>query len=167
MAAISAVLGVVGSLVSAAGTMAAGRAQQQAAEYEAQQLEIKGKEERAAAQREGQEHERKKDLTLSTLQARGATSGFSATDPTSLALADEITKYGTYQQQMAMYGGESRQVGLEAQAEGRRMEGRAAVKGAKFAALGTIIGGAGSAFKTMAGAGGGGGTGGGSAFGYG
>ena len=148
MAAISAVLGVVGSLVSAAGTMAAGRAQEQAAEYEAKQLEIKGKEERAAAQREGQEYQRKTDLALSTLQARGATSGFSATDPTSLAIADEITKYGTYQQQMAQYGGESRQVGLEAQAETRRLEGRAARKGASYAALGTIIGGAGSAFKT-------------------
>lgn len=154
MAAISAVLGVVGSIVSAAGTMAAGRAQQQAAEYEAQQLEIKGKEERAAAQREGQEYERKTDLALSTLQARGASSGFSATDPTSLALADEITKYGTYQQQMAMYGGESRQVGAEAQAEARRMEGRAARQGARYAAIGTIIGGASSAFKTMSGSGG-------------
>jgi hypothetical protein len=167
MAAISAVLGVVGSLVSAAGTMAAGKAQQQAAEYEAKQLEIKGMEERAAAQREGQEHEKKTDLALSSLQARGATGGFSATDPTALAIGDEIAKYGTYQQQLAMYGGESRQAGLEAQAEGRRMEGRAARQGAKYAALGTIIGGVGGAFKTMSGAGGTGGASSGSAFGYG
>jgi hypothetical protein len=165
MAAISAVVGLVGSLVSAAGTMAAGRAQQEAEEYKAKQLEIKGKEERAAAQREGQEYERKTELALSTLQARGSTSGFTATDPTSLAIADEIAKYGTYQQQMTMYGGESRQAGLEAQAEAARMEGRAARTGARYAALGTIIGGVGGAFKTMAG--GGTGTGGGSSFGYG
>jgi hypothetical protein len=155
MAAISAVFGVIGSIVSAAGTMAAGRAQQEAKEYEALQLEIKGKEERAAAQREGQEHERKADLAQSTLQARSSTSGFSATDPTSLALADEIAKYGTYQQQMAQYGGESRQEGLKGQAEAARMEGRAARKGAQMAAMGTIIGGIGGLAKGFGGASGG------------
>jgi hypothetical protein len=155
MAAISAVFGIIGSLVSAAGTMAAGKAQQEAAEHEAKQLEIKGKEERAAAQREGQEYERKTDLALSTLQARGSTSGFTATDPTSLALADEITRYGTYQQQMSMYGGESRQEGLKGQAEARRLEGAAARKGAQYAAMGTILGGVSGLAKGFGGGGGG------------
>ena len=39
---------------------------------------------------------RQKNLALSRLQAVGASSGFSATDPSNLALANEISKYGTY-----------------------------------------------------------------------
>lgn len=156
MAAASAIFGIIGSVVSAAGTIAAGNAQQEAAEYEAKQLEIKGKEERAAAQKEGQQYERRTELALSQLQARGAAGGFTSTDPTSLALADEITKYGTFQQQLSQYGGESRQEGLKAQAGVRRIEGAAAAKGAKLAAVGTILGGFGSAAKGLSGGFGGG-----------
>jgi hypothetical protein len=141
LAMISAVVGMMGSVVQAQGTIAAGKQAKVAADYEAAQLDIKAKEEQAAAQREGFEHQRKKELALSELTTKSAASGFSATDPTSLALADEIEKYGTVQQQMAMYGGTSRRAGIEAQAEGRRMEGKAAVTGARSAALGTILGG--------------------------
>jgi len=138
---ISAVVGMMGSVVQAQGTIAAGKQAKVAADYEAAQLDIKAKEEQAAAQREGFEHQRKKELALSELTTKAAASGFTATDPTSLALADEIEKYGTVQQQMSMYGGTSRRAGIEAQAAGRRMEGKAALSGARSAALGTILGG--------------------------
>lgn len=150
LAAISAVVGMVGSVVQAQGTLAAGKAAQQSANYEAAQLDIKAKEEQAAAQRDAEEHGREKDLALSKLQTNAAASGFSATDPTSLAIADEIAKYGTYKEQMAMYGGESRRTGIEAQATGRRMEGRAAMAGAKSAAMGTILGGISSMASSFA-----------------
>lgn len=132
---------VIGTGVSAMGTIAAGKAAKQSADYEAAQLEIKAKEEKAAGQRQAQEFARRKDHALSTLQARGASSGFTATDPTTLAIADEIARYGTMQEQMAEYGGTSRMVGTQAQAEGRRMEGRAASSGARSKAFGTILGG--------------------------
>lgn len=135
------VASLAGAAIAAQGTIAAGKAQQQAAEYEAAQLEIKAKDQQAAAQREAQQYERKKELALSSLQATSAGSGFSATDPTSLAIADEIAKYGTYQEQMAQYGGLSERAGLEAQAQLRQMEGRAAMKAARTNAVGTIIGG--------------------------
>lgn len=141
MAGIGAIVGLIGSAVSAAGTIAAGKAQQQADEYAAVQLEMKAKEERAAAQKEAHQYERRRDLALSTVQARSAQSGFTGTDPTALAIADDIEKYGTYQAQLAQYGGESRRAGYEAQAEGKRLEGRAARIGAGYAAAGTIIGG--------------------------
>jgi hypothetical protein len=141
LAIISAIATAAGSVMQAQGTIAAGKAAQQSAEFEAQQLDIKAKEEQAAAQREAFEHKRKTDLTLSELQSRAATSGFTATDPTALALADEISRYGTYQQQMAQYGGASRRAGTQAQAGARRMEGRAARKAAGYSAAGTILGG--------------------------
>lgn len=144
---VSAVTGMAGSYISAQGTLAAGKAADQAAKYEAAQLDIKAKEEQAAAQRDMLDQRREKELALSKLQSNAAASGFSATDPTSLALADEIEKYGTVKEQMAMYGGTSRRTGIEAQAHGRRMEGQAARIGSKYSAAGTILGG----ISTMAG----------------
>jgi len=130
-----------GALVQASGTIAAGKTAQQSANYEAAQLNIKAKEEQASAQRDAQELGRRRDLALSEGQNKAAASGFSATDPTALAIADEIAKYGTMQEQMAMYGGESRRTGIDAQAVGRRAEGAAARRGASYSAMGTILGG--------------------------
>lgn len=144
---VSTVAGLAGSYMQAQGTLAAGKAAQQAAEFEAKQLDIKAKEEQAAAQRDMFDQRREKELALSKLQSNAAASGFSATDPTALALADEIEKYGTYKEQMAMYGGTSRRAGIEAQAAGRRMEGKAARIGSQYSAAGTILGG----ISTMAG----------------
>lgn len=144
---VSTVAGMAGSYIQAQGTLAAGKAAQQAAEFEAKQLDIKAKEEQAAAQREMFDQRREKELALSKLQSNAAASGFSATDPTSLALADEIEKYGTVKEQLAMYGGTSRRAGIEAQAASRRMEGEAAKIGSKYSAAGTILGG----ISTMAG----------------
>lgn len=140
-AAISAITTVASTGVTAAGTIAAGKQQEAAAKFEAQQLEMRAKEEQAAAQREAEQYRRKKDMALSTLQARSASSGFTATDPTTLAIADEIARYGTMQEQMAMYGGKSRRAGNEAQAQAARMEGAAARQGSYYSAAGTILGG--------------------------
>ena len=139
--AISAIMGLAGTAVTAMGTIAAGKAAQQSANYEAAQLDMKAKEEQAASQREAQEYGRRRDLALSELTNKAAASGFSATDPTSLALADEIARYGTFQEQMAMYGGQSRREGLQNEATGKRFEGAAKRMGANYSAAGTILGG--------------------------
>lgn len=149
MAGIAGIFSLIGTAVSAMGTIAAGKAQQAAANYEAKQLEIKGKEEAAAAQVESQEQERRKKLALSSLQAKAATSGYSATDPTNLAIADEIAKYGTLQEQMSTYGGQVRKEGRFSQAVARRMEGKAAAQGARLSAMGTILGGIGGMASRM------------------
>jgi hypothetical protein len=127
---VAPVASVVGTGLTAAGTIAAGRSAaaqgkfaQQAADYEAAQLDIRAKEEKAAAQREAREFQRRKEHALSSVQARGGAGGFSATDPTALAIADELARYGTLQEQTAQYGGNSRMAGTYAQANARRMEG--------------------------------------------
>ncbi len=138
---LSAVIGIAGTAVSAVGTIAAGKAEQDAANYEAAQLEIKANEEMAAGQKEAMQLNRRKKLALSALQNRAAASGFTATDKTAMDLTGEIASYGTFQEQLAQYGGKSRQQGLRDSAKGRRLSGRAAAKGAKIGALGTIVGG--------------------------
>lgn len=135
---------VASAAVSAQGTIAAGKAAQKAANYEAAQLDVEAKNRKAEAQIEAGEYKRKKDLALSNLQATSAASGFSATDPTSLALADEISRYGTYQEQLAQYGGTSQRAAMEAQAVGRRLTGQAERIGSRYKAAGTILSGIGS-----------------------
>ena len=141
-------LTALGSIASGRAAAAQGRAGQQAAEFEAKQLDIKSKEEKAAGQQEMLQYRRQKNLALSRLQTVGAGSGFSATDPTSLALADEITKYGTFQEQLALFGGTARERDLQLAASGRRFEGASALALGKakrnasyLNAAGTIIGG--------------------------
>lgn len=145
---IATVLSVAGGVANAVGTIVAGRAQMQAgrdaqaaANFEAQQLDMQAKEERAAAQQQALQLQRQKKLALSQLQARSAASGFSASDQTVQKLAGEIEGYGTLQQQLAMYGGESRARGIVGQADATRFEGAAKMRGARYAAAGTIIGG--------------------------
>jgi hypothetical protein len=141
MTAISSAATIVGTAMSAMAARAQGKAAETSAKYEAQQLEMQGKEEQAAAQREAEQLRRQKTLALSQVQARSAASGFSATDPTTLQIASDIEKYGTLQQQMAQYGGESRRAGREAQAQAALMEGRAARQASKYKVASTIIGG--------------------------
>jgi hypothetical protein len=132
---------IAGTAVSTIGTLASGRATQQAANYQAAQLDMKGKEELAQGQQEAEQYRRKKQLALSTLQSRAAASGFEATDPTNLKLAEDITEHGELQEGLAMYGGKSRREGLEAQARGKRFEGKAERIGSYYKAGATILGG--------------------------
>ncbi len=127
--------------ISALGTIAAGKQAQREARFEAAQLDIKANEEMAAGQKRGLEHKRRTQLALSALTNRAAASGFTATDPTALDLTEEIATYGTFQQQLAQYGGESRQTGLRDSAQAKRISGAAAKRGSYYGAGGTILGG--------------------------
>lgn len=144
---ISSMLGVVTGLMGtmmqaqaanaqAVAAQRAAEARNTAAQYEAAQLDIRAKEEAAAAQRTALQHQRRRELALSTLNARSAASGFSATDPTVLQIGDEIERYGTIQSGLAQYGGQSRAEGVRGQAAGRRYEGEAALVGGQAAAAG-------------------------------
>lgn len=163
LATIATIASLAGTAVSAVGTIAAGNAQaaqlqqqavadRQEAEFVARQQEIRGNEELAIAQKQQDQYRRQKKLALSSLQARAAGSGFSATDPTALALADEIERYGTYQENLALYEGLSKRDNLRFQAGATRFSGAssaaarmseasAARKGSLFGAAGTILGG--------------------------
>lgn len=138
---IAGILAGIGTVVSAVGTIAAGQAQQRAANFQAAQEEVQAKEERAAAQQQGFDIARQKRLALSRNQAVGAASGFGADDTSSLDIAGEIAAYGTWQEQVANYGGESRASSLNASAAATRESGRAAMTGAYIGAAGTLVGG--------------------------
>ncbi len=156
MAALGAIASILGTVVSAAGTIAAGKAQQQQAEFEAKQLERKGKEEQVAAQDDAQAKRREAMLLQSRVQAVGASSGFSATDPTTLNIIKGIEQYGGYQAGNLQYAGNRDRQGRELQASARRFEGQAARQAAGYSAAATLIGGIGGLSKFAGGFSGGG-----------
>ena len=146
MAGIALAASAIGTLVSGIGTIAAGQARNRQAQYEAKQLDVRAKEERAAAGLEAMEANRRTRLTQSKLQARAAASGFGASDPTVLDLAGDIAERGALEAGIIRYGGKSRGRALEAQAEGTRISGRAAETASYWSAASTVIGGFGSMF---------------------
>ena len=157
MAALALIATLAGTAVSAVGTIAAGQAKAQEAEaqaraqeFQAAQLDVAAKEEKASAQRDMFELRHRKELALSQLQSKAAGSGFSATDPTALQIGDEISKYGTYQEQMAMYGGEAKSRDAQFSAAAKRYSagmsreiGSSYKTASYLSAGGTILGGIG------------------------
>lgn len=163
LATVAAVSAIAGSGMSAYGTLAAGkereqalleqgRTQRESSEYQAAQLEVEANNELATSQQEMLQFRRQKKLALSSLQARSAASGFTATDPTSLAIAEDIEKHGTMQERIALYRGISKSQNLKDQAHATRYsgqsferakikEGKAARKASYYGAGSTILGG--------------------------
>ncbi len=160
MAGAALALSLVGTVVNAVGTLASGQAAARAANYQAAQLELNAKNERAAGQRDQEEYQRQTKLVLSRLQNNASSGGFSGTDTTALDLTGDIAKYGTYQGQVAAYGGENRAAGLNAQAAAARATGKADLTGSYFKAGGTLLSGFGGTLFDKYGFGFGGGGGG-------
>jgi hypothetical protein len=157
------IFSLVGSLVSAAGTIAAGSAQNSAAQAQAQMSVYRAQQEsqaaaisRATGQRKAEEESRKGELAQSQLQARAAADGGMATDPTVLALGEDIAGRAALGKRIEYFKGEEEAIGhldqstlYHMQADAQLAQGRAAQKASMFSALGTIIGGAGSAYSAF------------------
>lgn len=145
---LGSVLGGIGSLVSAGGTIASGVAAKNAADFEAQQMEMKAQEERAAAQREAQEKKREGALVMSRQQALAAASGAGAglDAPTIVKLMTGTASQTEYNAGSVLYGGESRARGLVDSAKGRRLSGKASLLGSTIGAFGEAASGLGKAF---------------------
>lgn len=158
LAAVAAIASAASTALTAVGTVAAGNAAAARGEaanriagFEAAQIKQQGKDDLAAASAEMKAHRRQKTLALSTLQARAGAGGFSATDPTALGLAEEIEKYGTLQEQTALYGGHVAKERARLGQAGRVYEGAVAQELGTYArdqsylsAAGTLLGGASS-----------------------
>lgn len=174
---------IAGSMVSAGGSLLGGAAAnegaqyraaaleqggliaQQEAEFQAQQLDQSALESRAASRIDAYEKRRAAKLALSTLTARAAAGGGSATDATVLDLGEGIAERGEFGALLDMFTGENRARGLEDQAKGARYSGaarryaaeleaqgvryggKAAQVGSYFSAGGQILSGVGSAFR--------------------
>lgn len=141
------ILTIAATAVSAAGTLAAGGAARADADFQAKQMEARGKEEIAASQREAEETRRNSQLLQSRQQAVAAASG-AGTGGSALETMLDTNDEGELQALTALYGGEMRKRGLQDQAAASRRSGKAAQVGSYFKAGSTILSGAGSAYKS-------------------
>jgi len=140
-------LGAIGSIIGAVGGIAAGAAEKRNADFEAKQMEMKGKEEFAASQRDAAAKRREGLLINSRAQAIAAASGAGAgaDAPTIVKLMSDTASQADYNARTSIYGGLERKAGLFDSAKGRRAQGRASL-------LGSVIGGIGGAAKGISGA---------------
>lgn len=139
-------LTIASTAVSAAGTIAAGNAAAADAEFQAKQMEQRAAEERAASQREAAEKRNESRLLQSRQLALGAASG-AGTGGSLLETMLDTEAEGELQALTSLYAGENRARGLQDSAAAARRTGRAARQGAFFRAGGTLLSGAGSAYK--------------------
>jgi hypothetical protein len=147
IAALGPIVGLLGTAVSAYGTIAGANAQSAALDYQAKVARIKATQEQATAQRGALESKRKADLAQSTLQARAAASGAGASDPTVVDLAGDIGARGRYQSGLQMWQGQERGWDYTVDANAKEAQADTIRSVAPLSAFGTILGGAGSIFK--------------------
>jgi hypothetical protein len=145
-------LELIGALVGAVGTIAGGVAEKRNADFEAQQMEMKAKEETAAAQRDAESKRREGVLINSRAQALAAASGAGAGDdaPTIVKLMSQTSSEADYNARSSLYGGYSRSAGLNDSAKGRRASGKASLLGSVFGGLGQAAGAFGTYKKNKA-----------------
>lgn len=145
-------LEIIGPLIAGAasglGAIAAGNAANANAKFEAQQMEMRGKEELAASQREAEMKKREGRLINSRQQALAAASGAGAgaDAPTIIKLMADTAGQAQLNAASDLYGGRQRKAGLMDSAKGRRLEGRASLLGGYLGGFGQMAGGLGKAF---------------------
>jgi hypothetical protein len=128
---------LLGGKMAAEGALQAGQAERDSLYYKAAGLRQNAQSERVGGQSDMFNVQRKTNDLQSTLRARAAASG-GATDPTVLALSDQIETQGTLDALTEMWKGEDRARGLVDQARGAEMSGDAALTGSQLRARGIV-----------------------------
>lgn len=125
------IIGLLGTLVSAVGTISAANQQAAAANYEAQLAERRAGQERAMATYRMQEQRRKTEQLKGQAIAAAASSGGGVLGSFEDVYA-KTEERGRFLEGFEMYQGEERAKGLEADASVKRMAAKAAKQGAMF-----------------------------------
>lgn len=135
--------------IGAAGTLAAGNNAAAMGQYQNQEYQQQAETATATGQRAMLEERRKTGLVESSLQARAAGAGGTATDPSVLGLGSQIAKRGEYNALMDLSQGQNQAAGLENQGSAAVYGGKIAKIGDEWSAAGTLAGGAGSFARTL------------------
>lgn len=145
---IATVVGLAGSALSAAGTVAAGAAEKRNQDFMAAQEVMRSKEETAAAQRDAIAKRREGAIVNSRAQALAAASGAGAGSdaPSIVKIMGKTAGEAEYNAGTAMYGGYSRAAGLRDSAKGRRAAGKASLLGGVLGGFGSLASGVARAF---------------------
>lgn len=144
MAMIGGVISAIGTVFSMAGTIAAGKARQNAANYEAAQYRQQAKEEVAAAQREVIDKRKQGERLQSRARSIVGKSNLGTLDETVVDLQGDIASEVAYQEDLITYGGENRARGRRAQGDAAELQGKLDMQESRIAAIGQAFSGAAS-----------------------
>lgn len=139
--AVGGLMQVGGYSQAADASRVAGRRQNVASQFEAEQLEQQAGQSVAAAQRDAKEEKRRADLAASRAIALAAASGGGASDATVVKIIADLKGEGAYRSAVALYRGEENARRLRMAAKGKRYEGAVAEEGGQLK---------GSSYDTMA-----------------
>lgn len=137
-------IGLLGSAVSAVGTIAAGNAQAAAAQYQAKQDRINASQEQAAAQRKAEGERIKTNRFISSQKATAGLSGGGTADPSTLNQIGEAQKEGSLREAAALYEGQEKKRMWLTEAQAAEMEAKNAKQAAMIGAGSSIVSGLGS-----------------------
>lgn len=143
MAAMSA----IGTLASARAQEQAGAAQQQEANYVAQEQRTQAQQQQAASQRVAQQQDMQTQLVQSKVMAGAAASGATATDPSVVTNAATIAGQGRLKTLTDLYQGDSQAYALNNQANLQTYQGTLDRQAGQTQATGTLVSGASSLFS--------------------
>lgn len=132
---------LAGTAMSAYGSIQQGRAQNQAAKYEAQQMETNATATDAAGQHAALEKRRQQEILISRAQATAGASGFGAVDPDVLKVIGGITEEGERGFQTERYNAYSQSMAQRNQAVATRFEGKEAKRASRIQAGATVLSG--------------------------
>lgn len=137
-------IGLLGSAVSAVGTIAAGNAQASAAEYQKKQDLINASQEQAAAQRKAEGERIKTNRFISSQKAAAGLSGGGTADPSTLNQIGVAQQEGSLRDQFTLYEGQEKKRMWLTEAQAADMEAKNAKQAAMIGAGSSIVSGLGS-----------------------
>jgi len=138
----------ISTMMSASGDLAEGNAARSAGNFNAAQLQAKGKAKYAEGTRRAFEASRQANITESNARAAMAGGGGSTTDAGASETLALIGAEGDYQALSALYEGKTERAGYDAQAHEEKRAGRAKQRGKKWKALSTLITGGSAAYES-------------------
>lgn len=146
MAAVSAIFGVLGSVLSAAGAMQQAQAQAAAAEYNQKVLENQAKQRREAAGAEAKDYRRQEHRKLSAAQTARASTGVVLSAGSPLMIDEAAVREIALGSNRNIYQGQVEGTRLENEAELEGMKADYAKQAGYIAAGSSLLSGFGSIF---------------------
>lgn len=141
---IAAAASAAGTLLSTAGMYTSARTQEKTADFNAKQIEAKGKAEQAQSTHEAENERRRKELMLSRARAVGAASGGGI----DINLMGDIEEEGTLNEKRILWAGNEARQGRFDQGAALRVEGKAKKRAGVFDAGSTLLSGGKSFLET-------------------
>lgn len=139
---------IASTALKAGGSIMEGNAADQAAKFEAKQIEQNATARYAQGTREVDEALREGRIVASNARAAMAASGGLASDPGAIEHLAKINEEADYNALAALYSAETDVQGMQSQAAARRFEGKLAKKTSRIKALSTVISGGGDAYSS-------------------